>query len=84
MVLGFRPNYAVCLKVLGDVCHNIGLDVEGSARKTILDGLDSQGDLAEDPHLVTTEVELLTLKIRHLDTQATDEIVVDEVCSWCW
>ena len=60
MVLGPGSSNTICVKVLGEVRDDIGLNVESSTGDTILDCLDSEGNLAEDPHLVSTEEELLT------------------------
>ena len=83
MVLGLGPSHTICVKVLGEIRDNVGLDVEGSTGETILDSLDSEGDLTEDPHLVSTIEELLTFEIRHLETEAADQVVVNQRGCWC-
>ena len=52
--------------------------MEGSKGDTILNGLNSQGNLAKDPHLVSAKEQLLALKIRHLETQTTHQVVVNQ------
>ena len=52
--------------------------MESSTGETILDRLNGEGDLAEDPHLVSSKEEFLTLEIRHLETKAADQVVVDQ------
>ena len=84
LVLGLGTNHTISIEVFGNVSDNIGFDVEGSTRETILNSLNCQGYLAKDTHLVAAKVKLLTLKIGHLETQAADEIVVYQICSWGW
>ena len=63
MVLGLGPSNAIRVEVLGEIRDNIGLDVEGSTGETILDSQDSEGDLAQDPHLMSTKEEFLTFDV---------------------
>ena len=76
MALGLGSSHAIGVKVLVEIRDNIGLDVEGSTGETILDRLDSEGDLTEDPHLVTSKEELLTLEIRHLQSKTPHQVVI--------
>ena len=84
LVLCSGTNHAICLKVLGDIRDNIGLDVEGSTRETILDSLNSQGDLSKNAHLVSAKEQFLTLEIGHFETQAADQVEVNEGGRRCW
>ena len=78
MDLGLGTCDTICVKVFSEVGDHICLDVEGSRGDTILDGLDSQGNLPKDPHLVSAKEKLLTFKIRHLETQTAHQVVVNE------
>ena len=76
--LGPGSSYTICVKILGQIGDNLGLDMEGSTGETILDSLNCQGHFAKDPHLVATKEKLLTLEVGHLETQASDQVVVDK------
>ena len=78
MVLGLGPSNAIRVEVLGEIRDNIGLDVEGSTGETILDSLDSEGDLAEDPHLVASKEEPLTLEVGHLQSKTAHQVVINQ------
>ena len=78
LTLGLGTSDTISIKVLGEISDNVGLDVEVSTRKTILDCLNRQRDLTKNPHLMAAKEELPTLEICHLEIQTADQVVVNE------
>ena len=78
------PGDTFSVEVLGEVQNHIGLDVEGSGGNTVMDALCCDRHLAENPHFESTISKLLTLKIRHFQTQVSHQIVIEKGGRWCW
>ena len=47
-----------------------------------MDGLHSEGDLAEDAELVPSKAELSVLEVGHLEAKISHEVVVNQGGGW--
>ena len=67
-LLHLGPSDTVSIQQLVEIRYHQGLDMEVTVNTSVLNALDRCGYPPENPHLVTGEVELAALDIRHLET----------------
>ena len=64
--------------MLEEIEDNIGLEGDTSRSEALMDGLDSEADLAENTELVPGEGKLGVLQIRHLDAEVPHQVIVNQ------
>ena len=64
--------------------HHTGPHVDGAADHPVGDGLNSLGNLTEDSEFLSTVGKFRTLKVRHLESKLTDQVIVNKGGAGYW
>ena len=64
--------------MLGEVQDHVGLEGDTPRGEALVDGLDSDGDFAEDAELVPAVGELGVLQVSHLKADVLHHVVVNQ------
>ena len=72
------------VKMVFEIFHNRGFEVEVAAPSAILNTLCSERDFPQHPQFFATKTKLFTTNLAHFDSQFHDKVMINEGTGWLW